>query len=145
MDTIEFKKLSEKNLPRVVALLTASNLPASDVRLEKQNFIVAELNSEIVGSIALERKGKNGLLRSFAVKESCRNRKIGEQLYREMVSQAKDHGMDQLYLLTTTADVYFKKLGWQIVTRDEVPVDIRATSEFSSVCPSTSICMMYQL
>jgi amino-acid N-acetyltransferase len=71
--------------------------------------------------------------------------KIGNDLLIKIIALGKENNIKQFYLLTTTADLYFKKSGWKVIGRNDVPDDIRATSEFSSICPSMAICMMFQL
>lgn len=141
MSSIQIKYFSENDLTAIKKILQDSNLPVVDIVFGKQDFLVAWVDSEIVGSIALERYEKNAILRSFAVKEAFRNQKIGELLYKNVISYCKENGIEQLYLLTTTPDQYFKKLGWEVIDRTEVPEEISLSTEFSSVCPSISICM----
>ena len=46
-----------------------------------------------------------------------------------------------VYLLTTTADRYFAKLGFAAVDRAAVPAEIRASPEFASICPDDATVM----
>ena len=54
---------------------------------------------------------------------------------------AEQAGLEAVYLLTTTAAGYFPKLGFVPVERAAVPEEIRASGEFSSVCPSSAVVM----
>jgi len=58
---------------------------------------------------------------------------------------AKGKGINTFYLLTTTAEDFFKKQSWNVTDRVQVPEEISQTTEFLSVCPSTATCMMYRL
>jgi mannose-6-phosphate isomerase-like protein (cupin superfamily) len=58
-----------------------------------------------------------------------------------MVVHARSRRIDRLYLLTTTATGFFSKLGFAQTDRASVPEALRATTQFASVCPSSSICM----
>jgi len=145
MSSIEINNLQEKDFPKILVLLKECDLPVSDINFDKQEFLVAEINSEIVGSIALEKYGKNGILRSFAVRKAYRNQKIGEKLYNKTIALSKSSGIEQLYLLTTTAEQYFKKVGWKVIDRTKVPEEISSSTEFASVCPSISICMKSEI
>jgi amino-acid N-acetyltransferase len=60
-------------------------------------------------------------------------------------SYAHELGVKELYLLTTTAEKFFPKLGFDSIDRDNVPTPIQATEEFSSICPSTAVCMVKKL
>jgi N-acetylglutamate synthase-like GNAT family acetyltransferase len=72
MSSIEINNLQRKDFTKILALLRDSNLPISDINFDKQEFLIVEINTEIVGSIALEKYGKNAILRSFAVKKAYR-------------------------------------------------------------------------
>jgi amino-acid N-acetyltransferase len=46
-----------------------------------------------------------------------------------------------IYLLTTTADRFFRKFDFEIVDRADVPRSVTASEEFAYACPSTAIVM----
>jgi protein-tyrosine-phosphatase len=50
-----------------------------------------------------------------------------------------------LYLLTTTAEPFFAKHGYARAAREAAPAAIRATREFSGICPSSSAFMSRDL
>ena len=50
-------------------------------------------------------------------------------------------GVTTLYLLTNTADGLFRQLGYVDTTRTMAPDAIRATSQFSGLCPASSLLM----
>jgi amino-acid N-acetyltransferase len=141
MEIVKIRVAAKEHLPQIKELLEASQLPASDIDLNKQLFLVALYDQVVVGIIALEIYDNSALLRSFAVDANFRNRKIGELLYRKAVVQSKQKGIDHLFLLTTTADRYFDRLSWQRIGRDEVPEAISASTEFASLCPVSAIVM----
>ena len=58
---------------------------------------------------------------------------------------AKDHGLKELYLLTTTASEFFNALGYDVVVRNEVPQQIKETTQFSQLCPCSSLVMNKQI
>ncbi|HJV77635.1 MAG TPA: arsenic resistance N-acetyltransferase ArsN2 [Paludibacter sp.] len=144
-DFINYRIATVEDLPEIVNLLAECKLPYLDIVPGKQNFVLTEINHKIIGCAGLEIYNGNGLFRSLAVKPSHQNMKIGRDLLDKIITLSTENNIKQLYLLTTTADLYFKKHGWKVIERSEVPDDIRATTEFSSICPSTAICMMYKL
>jgi len=93
------------------------------------------------GIIGLEAHGRQGLLRSLAVRPECRNQGLARQLLATVTAQAQTLGLTDLYLLTTTAPVYFARQGFAPVAREDVPQSIRQCSEFASVCPQSAIVM----
>jgi len=79
------------------------------------DFIVAEREGELIGVAGLEVYGASALLRSVAVED--------------------------VFLLTTTAERYFPRFGFSCVSRDEVGEEVRAAVEFQDACPSSAVVM----
>ncbi len=124
----------------VVDLLTASQLPVSDLSNRIQMLGVWK-EAQLVGVIGLEPYGDVGLLRSLAVDRSVRGTGLGGRLVEELESLAGSEGIGALYLLTTTAESFFEKRGYQCVPRETAPPGIQGSSEFSSICPASSALM----
>jgi amino-acid N-acetyltransferase len=127
----------------IVELLKSSGLPTADIGFSKIDFIVATGPEEkIIGCIGVEKFASDGLLRSFAVDITFRDKKIGSQLISRLIAVSSQLGIEKLHLLTTTAEDYFKAKGFLVAVRDEAPESIRSTVEFSSLCPSTAAYMI---
>lgn len=129
------------DLPRVEALLTASELPLDGVADALSTFVVAEHEGRLVGVAGLECCQDNALLRSVAVDPAWRSHGLGRQLVTRVISEAEARGIRALYLLTQTAEHYFPSFGFQKVSRDTVPEDIRHTGEFQHACPESATVM----
>lgn len=129
------------DLPAVERLLTSSALPIDGVRESFASFIVAEAEGEIVGVAGLEVCAEHALLRSVAVAPVWRSRGLGRALVSRIIAAAESRGIEGLYLLTTTAEQYFPSFGFERITRDEVPAEVKTSGEFASVCPSTATVM----
>jgi arsenite methyltransferase len=130
---------------KVEALLASSSLPLDGVRESLNTFIVGESKGEIVGVAGLELCRDNALLRSVAVADAWRSRGLGRALVTRLISDAESRGINALYLLTTTAERYFPSFGFSVVTRDQVPDDVRNTSEFQTACPASATVMALPL
>ncbi len=85
--------------------------------------------------------GRHGLLRSLVVKEEFRGKGYGRRLCQELIELAKQKGVEELYLLTTNAEGFFRKLGFSVIKREDAPGVIQKTEEFSALCPSSAVCM----
>ncbi len=109
------------------------------------HFLLARDGDALVGVIGLEPYGRVGLLRSLAVAETERGRGLGIELTRALEQHARDLGVVDLYLLTTTAERFFGKLGYRVVARADVPAAIQGTTEYRDICPSSSVCMVKTL
>jgi amino-acid N-acetyltransferase len=125
----------------VERLLTASGLPLDGVPEALSGFVVAEVGEDVVGVAGLEVCCDNALLRSVAVSPAWRSHGVGRALVTRVISDAEARGIRALYLLTTTAERYFPSFGFQQVTRDDVPTDVRATAEFQTACPASAVVM----
>ncbi|RLC71264.1 MAG: hypothetical protein DRI26_05505 [Chloroflexi bacterium] len=61
------------------------------------------------------------------------------------MEHSRRKGVREIYLLTTTARGFFKKLGFEDVARAEVPMEIQETTEFKDMCPSSASCMRLRI
>ena len=125
----------------IVAILSAEKLPVDDLPETLDNFLVATENGQLIGVGGLEIYGAYGLLRSLAVSPGHRNKGVAGKLIERLESLAALRGLKALYLLTETAPGYFEGKAFQKITRDEVPDEVKRSSEFSHVCPVSAIVM----
>ena len=54
---------------------------------------------------------------------------------------ARDLGIDELYLLTETAETWFERRGYRAIERDVVPEPVRGSIEFTTACSTTAVAM----
>lgn len=135
----------KQSLDEVLSLLKSNKLPHHDVRLENNLFISYQDESgKVIGSGGLEFYSAFALLRSVAVDESQRGKAFGKEIVKDLVDRAKRKSVKEIYLLTETAHDFFLKRGFSDVSRDSVPAEIKASSEFASVCPVSAACMVYR-
>ena len=133
------------DLPAIEKLLSAGRLPVAGVESTIGNFLVAESRDELVGAIGLELYGSAALLRSVVVADSVRGTGLGAQLVNEIIREADEKGVRQVFLLTTTAEHYFPRFGFERITRDEVPESVKQSVEFRGACPASAIVMMREV
>ena len=144
-DFISYRSAGVEDLPAIIQLLDECKLPHSDIVPGKQHFVVAEIDQRIIGCAGYEAYDQNGLFRSLAVKPLYRDMMIAHTMIDKIFALAQEQGIKEFFLLTTTADKFFGKLGWKMINRNDVPANIASTTEFASICPSVAICMKYQL
>ena len=133
---------TKPDFDEVVTLLKQCELPTADLTPEKLEYFYSVSDvSKLIAVIGLEVHGNYGLLRSLAVEPSLRNQGIAKKLLSQIEQIATEHQLSDLFLLTTTAPVYFSKNGYAETARDKVPDEIKSTSEFASVCPKSAIVM----
>lgn len=145
MEEMTFIAGEKSDIRRIKSLLKSAGLPNEDIDLSKQDFIVSVHDERIIGAVGLEPYGERGLLRSLVVEETSRGRGMGRALVMEMIGHAKNQGIKQLFLLTLTADRFFEKEGFERISRECMPEAIKNTTEFTSICPVSSVCMKKEI
>ena len=130
---------SDRELNSLKDFLRVNQLPADDVKLAESLYMTYyDTTEELVGSGGLEFYGDKALLRSLAVSQTMRSQSLGKQIVEDLIQQVKSKGIKEIYLLTLTAYYFFLKLGFSEVTRDAVPEEIKSSTEFSQVCPTSA-------
>ncbi len=124
-------------------LLASCDLPVADLTTSQAlQLFGAFADAELVGVVGLEMYPSVALLRSLAVAPALRGKGLGDRLVRFAEQRAEAQGVASVYLLTTTAASYFEKRGYAVATRSDAPEAIRATTQFSGMCPASSILMV---
>lgn len=126
--------------------LQVNKLPHEDVKANGNFFIgYYDEAKNIIASGGLELYTTFALLRSVAVDNNHRGKNLGKQIVDELVQKAKRLKIKSIFLLTETAHGFFLKKGFRDVSRDDVPSEIRSSSEFTFVCPASATCMVYAI
>lgn len=129
-----------------VALLEAQGLPVSDITDEHlEHFFFVGSDGLPSGLVGLEIYGSDALLRSLVVGENARGKGMGSALTDHAGQYAASKGVRSIYFLTTTAEAFFWRLGYERIDRSRAPPSIERTREFASLCPATSAFMMKSL
>lgn len=127
------------------AALVATNLPVDDMTEEGRLFRRFLHGGETVGFGGLELYQGNALLRSVVVLAPYRGRGIGQAITRSLLTLAHDSGVGVVYLLTDTAALFFKALGFRTIDRSAAPATILATRQAASLCPASASLMVKEL
>jgi amino-acid N-acetyltransferase len=123
-------------------LLESAGLPTSDLTITSLvHFLSLRDGQRLVGAIGLDVVGEIALLRSLVVDSARRDRGLGGELVRAAEAHAAQHGVRQLYLLTTTADAFFASRGYVNADRENAPDAIRRMPQFAELCPASSTFM----
>ena len=142
---MKIREATDRDLDAVESLLTANDLPLDGVKENFSSFVVAEDKGEIAGAIGLEKFGSVALLRSAVVSRQYRGSGIGRRLVEQLLEQASDEGIEELFLLTTTAEKYFPRFGFSRTARSAVPAAVKASAEFQRACPDSAVVMARRL
>ncbi len=136
----QLELLKAGDLSRFRDILLGNQLPVHDLHNELQLFVWRQ-DGTIIGTGGLEVKAPHALLRSVSLVENARGHGNGRRLLAALEEEARRRGVQELYLLTTTAEKFFGHLGYGVISREQAPIVIRQTTEFASVCPASAVCM----
>ncbi|HUF13175.1 MAG TPA: arsenic resistance N-acetyltransferase ArsN2 [Longimicrobiales bacterium] len=129
----------------VVALVESEGLSADGIDAGLAGFVIAEEEGRVIGVAGLERYGAFGLLRSVAVAGDRRGLGLGARLTGAVIEDSRRQGLATLYALTTTAMAYFPRQGFEAIERTRVPEAVRASAEFTAMCPASAIALELRL
>ncbi|MFN2646213.1 MAG: arsenic resistance N-acetyltransferase ArsN2 [Burkholderiales bacterium] len=130
------------SLGAVHALLREAELPTADLTsAHLEHFIGCGVGESLAGVVGVELYPPLALLRSLAVAGAERSQGLGARLVGEAERHAREHGASEIYLLTTSAERFFSRAGYERIDREAAPSAIRATREFASLCPASAALM----
>jgi|KBSMisStandDraft_5_1062788.scaffolds.fasta_scaffold976365_2 amino-acid N-acetyltransferase len=129
-----------RDLPAVLALLVEAKLPTEGVADHFGSYFVADDNSRIVASAGLEVRGDAALFRSLAVAADVRGTGLGAAVLRQALHEA-DRRKDGVYALTTTAEGYLSRFGFERVPRASLPPQLFESRELQDACPASATVM----
>ena len=129
-----------------LALLRDAALPTEDLSdAHMEDFFYCGDARAPFGVVGLEFLGSDALLRSLAVTSACRRHGLGATLVAVAESHARLQGARAVYVLTTTAEGFFKRRGYVAAERATAPDAIRASREFADLCPASSAFLVKHL
>jgi amino-acid N-acetyltransferase len=126
----------------LLRLVAEGGLPFDGLREHLGAAIVARDDAgQIVGGAALELYDDGVLLRSVVVAPRWRGHRLGHALVEAAIQMARDRGAPAIYLLTTTAEGFFPRFGFEPIARTAVPPGVQGSVEFTTACPSSATVM----
>ena len=130
----------------VIQLLESAALPTSDLTDDHmEDFFYVGPAGAPIGIVGVQFYGTDALLRSLVVLPAHRAQGVGQRLVERAEQHARQRGAVTLYLLTTTAESFFRSRDYVAIPRGDAPPAIRSTPEFASLCPASSAFMSKRL
>ena len=120
------------------AALAGAGLPTEDLAGAGQHFFVLETAAAFGGYFIA---GPDALLRSVIVPVQAQGHGLGRAMVAALLHQLEEHGVERVWLLTTTAEPFFERVGFSSADRRLAPAAIAATPQFQGVCPSSAAFM----
>ncbi len=138
---VELRRATPGDAAAVERLLAAQDLPTAGVAAWLDHFWVAEQDAALVGVAGVELYGDAALLRSVVVEPSWRSSGLGRLLSERAIQEAGTAGARDIYLLATTAESYFPRLGFARIRRELAPAALFESAEFRGACPASAVLM----
>ena len=127
-----------------LAALDEARLPTDDL-LEGDQRFYALVQGEVIGFGGYCRDGQEVLLRSIVVAPGHRRAGNGRRIVAALLDRSREDGAKRAWLLTTTAQPFFQRLGFVATHRGAAPPAIANTREFSALCPLSAVLMCSSL
>lgn len=140
-DSLQIGPAKASDLAEIKSLVAESGLPLDGIDDHWRTFIVARDGERMVACGGAEAHRLAALLRSIAVAPDYRGRGLGRRIVRELIDRLAARGLREFYVLTTTAEGYFRKRGFSVIDRDEIHPQLLGSKELQGACPSTAVCM----
>ena len=133
------------DLSSIRSLLTSMDLTVAGVGQDLDHFLVVEDAGKIIACAGLETYGFYAFLRSVAVHPYYRKRGVATSLVTRLVEQARQEGFHAVYLLTTSAEAYFRRLGFATIPREDADPSVKQSAEFAEGVCATARAMVLPL
>lgn len=147
MDDVRISRAERADLPELLALLSAVDLPHEGVEEYLDGFMVArDAEVQMVGCVGLERHGSTGLLRSAAVAPDAQGGGLGLRLTSAVLEAARAEAVKEIVLLTTTAKDFFgRKFDFEVSGRDGYEGALSRSPEWNLPRCSSAVLMRLNL
>lgn len=129
----------------LLEILTEASLPVSDIDPDSSTFYGAIFNNKVVGCIGFQELGETALLRSLAVKDSFQKQGLGKELTNKVIKEAGKRAKASIYLLTTDAELFFVRMGFQKIIKASAPDILKKTKQYSEICSDPAVVMKIDL
>lgn len=143
--SFKIQKAKDRQIEEIKLLLAKHKLPIDDIQSGNIKFLVTLQKQKVIGAIAVELYQNTGLLRSLVVDSEYWNHGLGKKLINALIQNCISNKVDELYLLTSTSVLFFEKLGFKIIERENIPQRISQTEQFKTLCPSSAIAMFKEI
>lgn len=152
-----FRSALPLDAPAIGALLEASGLSSVGVEDRLDTTVVSfdgiqprrapgRGEAPVLDATAcVEDVGGFGLLKSVAVRSSCRARGVGMLAVAAAARVARERGIGHLSLFTSTGRGFFERLGFRPVDRSDLPAPVAESPQGGEECAVSAVAMCLEL
>lgn len=143
--SLQLEPARPEDAAAVLELLAAAGLPREGVEDHLDQFVVARAGSRVVGCAGLEVVGSSALLRSLVVAPEWRGKGVGRQLAESLLTRARQRGLAEAVVLTSTVQDWAVREGFERVPREAVSAELRSSGEFRLSQCANAVCLRLRL
>jgi len=133
----DIRRATENEQWRLLELLGEAHLPTQGLEDPQTHLWIAEREGTIAAMAGLERYDEVALLRSVATHGPFRGQGAATALCLVLLAHARADGVRRVYLLTETAEGFFRRLGFEPTDRESLDSRLSASAELQGkVCAS---------
>lgn len=125
----------------VSELLQQNNLYTEGITEKNVQFFAMYEEEIVLGIGAFTVCGEFAMLRSVCINHRYQKRGLGNVLCNQLFIKAKELGLENIYLLTDTAERFFKKQNFNRIKREELPKVLENNILVQSACSMNSVVM----
>ncbi|MBC7907957.1 MAG: GNAT family N-acetyltransferase [Rhodospirillaceae bacterium] len=135
------EEVRPQTCPELAAELASAGLPVDDLILPGRRFFrFWDGHAEPMGFIGVEALDADAaLLRSLVVVPGQRGRGLARPMTGWLLNQLRGEGVTEIWVLTTTIAEFVARMGFDRVERADAPAVLRATRQFSDLCPASAV------
>jgi len=134
-----FRPATDQDVEPLREVLEGSGLRSNGLERRLPRTLVSrgsDGRSPVDATACVEEFDGFGVLRSVAVRPDLRGKGLGMLATAAAVGEARSRGAPRVFLLTETAEGFFKGLGFSVIERDTLPEAIRTNARTVEECPS---------
>ena len=136
---VTFRAARPGDIPRMVDLISAAELPAAFIAEFLGGFVVAEREGAVIACGGIEKYESCAVIRSVVVDPAARGAGIGLEIAMRLMDAAQAAGATDLYLFTAEAHAFWRRLGFIDVGFEEWEEPARACWQYQFLSQNRTI------
>lgn len=133
------------NLPEIKALLQRASLPTNGLESHVEHLFVLESGGHVLGAAAFEAYPPYALLRSLVIAPQIQGQGHGRRLLKFILNEVKTQDFLEAYALTTTIPNWLSRLGFEEMSRQDLPEALHSSEELLGACPASALVFRLRL
>jgi amino-acid N-acetyltransferase len=142
---LRIRAAGTQDLPAVWNVLAQCGLDDHEVEDHLDAFHVAVLEGRVIGCAGAERYDELVVIRSVAVLPEYRQRGVATHLVSAVLMRARAQGVRRAVLATSNCPSHFARYGFQLVSAETLPAEVRASHTLRVAGIPPGLCMHCEL